>query len=102
MTKQKEEEKNIEEDSPLSEEAEDEIDDIDELLGDGGSKQYVSIQPSSEVSLMQKWLLDNENTEKHEEKNEKFTEYLSWQTHTAESTPEQQQIVQISTSSTMP
>ena len=36
--------------------------DIDDLLGDGGSKQYISIKPTSEVSLMQKWLLDNENT----------------------------------------
>ena len=44
-----------------SESDEDEVD-IDDLLGDGGSKQYVSNKPSNEVSLMQKWLLDNENT----------------------------------------
>ena len=44
-----------------SSESEDEVD-IDDLLGDGGSKQYVSNKPSNKVSLMQKWLLDNENT----------------------------------------
>jgi hypothetical protein len=58
MTLQKEEEKKNEDSSDSEEE---EVD-IDGLLGDGGSKQYVSIKPSNEVSLMQKWLLENENT----------------------------------------
>lgn len=58
MTLQKEEEKKNQDNSDSEEE---EVD-IDGLLGDGGSKQYVSIKPSSEVSVMQKWLLDNENT----------------------------------------
>jgi hypothetical protein len=58
MTLQKEEEKKNEDSSDSEEE---EVD-IDGLLGDGGSKQYVSIKPSNEVSVMQKWLLDNENT----------------------------------------
>ena len=60
MTLQKEEEKKNE-DSSDSEGEEEEVD-IDGLLGDGGSKQYVSIKPSNEVSVMQKWLLENENT----------------------------------------
>lgn len=62
MTLQKEEEKKSEEDSSSSGEAEDEIDNVDDLLGDGGAKQYITMKPSSEISLMQKWLLDNENS----------------------------------------
>ncbi len=87
-----EEKKGEEESAKYSEDEEDNIDDIDYLLGDGGSKQYVTTKPSSEVSLMQRWLLDNESTVKMQEPKELFTDYLSWQTHTAESTPEQQLI----------
>ena len=53
MTLQREEEKKSGEDSSASEEEEEEdIANIDDLLGDGGSKQYISVKPSSEVSLM--------------------------------------------------
>jgi tRNA A22 N-methylase len=65
-------------------------DDIHCLLGNGGSKQYISVvQPTKDVSKMQKWLLENESTIVEEEiASQKFTEYMSWQSVTAESTPE--------------
>ena len=72
-----EEEKKGEEESVKSEDGEENIDDIDNLLGDGGSKQYVITKPSSEVSLMQRWLLDNESTVKIQEPKELYTDYLS-------------------------
>ena len=74
------------------EEEKDEVcdDDIHGLLGNGGSKQYISVvQPTKDVSKMQRWLLENESTVVEEESaGQKFTEYMSWQSVTAESTPE--------------
>jgi hypothetical protein len=44
--------KSGEDSSASGEEEEEDIANIDYLLGDGGSKQYISVKPSSEVSLM--------------------------------------------------
>ncbi len=64
MERAGEEEKKGAEESAKSEDEEGNIDDIDNLLGDGGSKEYVITKPSSEVSLMQRWVLDNESSVK--------------------------------------